>query len=333
MRAVFIIPYYGEFPNYFNLFLKTCSNNPSYDWLIFSDIKWKYEMPSNVRRIEMSFEMLRDMIQEKMGFVISLNTPYKLCDFKPAYGYVFQNYISKYDYWGYCDIDMLLGNLEHFIPYEKICLFDKIGHLGHLALYRNDSEINHLFAAELDGNIRYREVFTADRVYVFDEWNWISINHIFLAHSKKVWMFNDFYDIYPYDDNLIRVSREIPEGNSSYGKETFGDPISFAIIENGNAFQLRKKHGAWIKDEVAYVHFQKRNMQVELKEDDSDILCVSDRFVSMDDKILKKNVNKAIVHRVFNKKRFRWIAKRIIYGIIEKTGTIRHPFRNKTKER
>ena len=42
MKVVFIIPYYGTFPNYFNLFLKTCENNPGYEWFIFSEDNGKY---------------------------------------------------------------------------------------------------------------------------------------------------------------------------------------------------------------------------------------------------------------------------------------------------
>ena len=145
MKVIFIIPYYGEFPNYFNLFLKTCGNNLGYEWLIFSENNGKYSYPDNVHYVEMTWQELRSLFQSKFDFEISLDSPYKLCDFKPTYGYVFERYIKDYDYWGYCDVDLLFGDLDVFIPFEKISKFDKVGHLGHMTLCRNNTEINRLF--------------------------------------------------------------------------------------------------------------------------------------------------------------------------------------------
>ena len=54
-KCVFIIPYYGDFNNYFSLFLKSCSLNPSYDWIIFTDNKRDSSYPDNVKIINLSF--------------------------------------------------------------------------------------------------------------------------------------------------------------------------------------------------------------------------------------------------------------------------------------
>ena len=37
-----------------------------------------------------------------------------MCDYKVAYGEMFQDYIKEYDFWGHCDMDMIFGE-ENFI--------------------------------------------------------------------------------------------------------------------------------------------------------------------------------------------------------------------------
>lgn len=93
-KCCFIIPYFGKLPNYFPLFLKTCQYNTNFDWLVFTDDGTEYDYPQNVQRVEMTFSELKQKIQSKFDFPISLSTPYKLCDYKPAYGYIFEEYLA-----------------------------------------------------------------------------------------------------------------------------------------------------------------------------------------------------------------------------------------------
>ena len=55
-------------------------------------------MPKNVKVIKSTFEDIRNIIQSKFDFKIILDQPYKLCDYKPSYGYVFEEYIKEYDF-------------------------------------------------------------------------------------------------------------------------------------------------------------------------------------------------------------------------------------------
>lgn len=328
MKVVFIVPYYGTFPNYFNLFIDSCANNSDYNWLIVSDIHYMGKLPHNVCFLKLSWTELQTLFQKKFDFEIKLDKPYKLCDFRPAYGYVFHNYIRGYDYWGYCDIDLIFGDLRAFLPKEKIQEYDKVGHLGHLSLYRNSDIVNKLFMCKIDGIARYKEVFTSDKSCIFDEWNWISINHIFLKSNKKVWMFDQFFDIYPYDDNFRKVVRKVPQKNKSYGQDIIEKSISFATVENGKAFQWKYCDVRWRKTEVAYIHFQKRNMQVLVDETMQKILCVPDRFIPMKKEIIShRYVWRAKVHRLFNKKKIKWKSKKILFWVIVKTSPVRHLLR------
>ena len=136
-KCVFILPYFGKFKNYFPLFLKSCGSNSDFDWLLITDVQITDPIPPNVQIRRMSFEGLRKRIQSKFDFEISLPYPYKLCDFKPAYGLVFEEWIQEYEWWGYCDCDLILGNLSKFLfpLFEKE--YDKLFAVGHMTLYRN----------------------------------------------------------------------------------------------------------------------------------------------------------------------------------------------------
>lgn len=93
----------------------------------------------------MTFQELKKWFQSKFDFPIVLDSPYKLCDYKVMTGYLFNDYLKDYDYWGYSDADMLFGDIRKFLPDNKLEQYDKIGHLGHFTLYRNTEEINTLF--------------------------------------------------------------------------------------------------------------------------------------------------------------------------------------------
>ena len=330
MKVVFLVPYFGVLPNYFDLFLSSCANNSNYDWLIISDVEYSCNLPYNVRFLKLTWEEIQLLFQSKFDFKIQLEKPYKLCDFKPAYGYIFQSYIKDYDYWGYCDIDLIFGDLSNFLPKDKIQEYDKIGHLGHLSIYKNIEEVNKLFMSEMDGILRYKEVFSSERICVFDEWDGISINHIFLKKKKNVWMFDDFFDIYPYDDNFKKVERKLPVGNESYGEDIIEKDISFGSIKDGKTYQLKNRNGKWEKKEVAYIHFQKRKMLVKANKLESGVFCAPDVFIPLSDiNNIKKYLRISKIHRIFNKKRMSIIKKRIFYWIIVKTSRVRHPLRKK----
>jgi len=50
-----------------------------------------------------------------LGFEVDIESEYKLCDFKPAYGLIFSEHFKDYDFWGYCDIDIIFGNIRAYM--------------------------------------------------------------------------------------------------------------------------------------------------------------------------------------------------------------------------
>lgn len=93
---IIVIPYFGKLPPIFKFWRQSAINNPTIDFLFFTDCN--IQSTDNIKVIKCTFEVLREKFQSRFDFPISLPSPYKLCDFKATYGYVFQDYIQDYDF-------------------------------------------------------------------------------------------------------------------------------------------------------------------------------------------------------------------------------------------
>ncbi len=244
MKSIIIVGcYFGQKRKDYKTWLKSCEYNKTVDWIIFSDSDWG-QLPKNVKVIYKTFEEIKKEIQSKFNFKITLNTPYKLCDYKPAYGYIFEEYTSKYDFWGYCDFDMIFGDLRHFLTEDVLEKYDKILKLGHLSLYKNCGKDNQLFMKEVSKGADYKEVFTTNEIKVFDEKD--GINDIYIKHNKKIYYEDIFID-------LSKFSKEIIITKNQSTKENF--PYQTVLFDHGKLFYYYIKNGEPKEREIIYVHF------------------------------------------------------------------------------
>lgn len=153
-----IIPYFGKWPSYFNIFLKGCSNNSWMDIIFFTDCEIPDEHPTNITFIPTTLKALNILINNKLGRSFSINNAYKLCDFRPTYGLVFEDYLIDYDFWGYGDIDLVYGDLKPFIIDRIIDGFDVLSNRseilsGSLSLFRNNTTLKNLFNKSNEFNL------------------------------------------------------------------------------------------------------------------------------------------------------------------------------------
>lgn len=145
-----IIPYYGKWPSYFNLYLQGCKNNPWLNILFFTDCTIPEASPENVNFIPSSLRDFSKMATKILKNNIEIERAYKICDFRPCYGLIFQDYLTGYDYWGYGDIDLIYGNLSAYILPKIGEGFDVLSNRseimsGSLSIFRNTTAINSLF--------------------------------------------------------------------------------------------------------------------------------------------------------------------------------------------
>jgi hypothetical protein len=167
-----IITYYlGEIPWYFSYFLHSCKYNPTIDFIIITDgIVERNDIPANVFIHKISIDKFKTIAAKKLGFEVSVKHPYKLCDLKPAYGFLFPEILKSYDFWGHGDIDVMYGNIRDFMTEDILNSYDVISSrhdyvAGTFSLYKNTEQMNKLFMQSKD----YRKVFTNPEHFCFDE--------------------------------------------------------------------------------------------------------------------------------------------------------------------
>lgn len=170
---VVITCWYGKYPWYLPYYLHSCAFNPSIDFIIITDNKEKPDnVPENVKIINRTLNDIINTTSEKLVFKINIDYPYKLCDFKPAYGFMFPEIIKDYTFWGHCDLDLIYGDIRGFMTEEFLDAYDYISlrddyTTGCFSLYRNTELLNNFFMKSKD----YQQVFSQPKHYCFDECN------------------------------------------------------------------------------------------------------------------------------------------------------------------
>lgn len=245
-KIVIIVPYFGSFPAMVNLTFHSMAKNETIDWLIFTDKKWISKQYNNIRFIEMSFMEMKDLIKDKLGTLLS--SPYKLCDYKPTYGYLFYEYVKDYDFWGYCDLDIIFGNLRNFFTEDKLNKYDKIYDLGHLSIYKNIDAVTEAFMGNEIYHVPYKDILNHKYICVFDEPcnnKNEGINQILKGLGFSVYKDrNEIADIDIRYENFHITARD-----------NYND---FYLIYSNGTLVLKRLHDKSFCQEVAYAHYQQR---------------------------------------------------------------------------
>jgi len=172
---VIITCYFGNFLWYFPYFLHSCKYNSTIDFIIITDNPTCiFNKPENVKIIYKTLEEIKTIASEKLQFAVNIDCPYKLCDFKPAYGFIFHELIKGYDFWGHGDLDVVYGNIRSFMTEEVLNNYDIISSrhdyiTGTFCLFRNNQQMNTLFMQSND----YKQVFSNSEHFCFDECNFL----------------------------------------------------------------------------------------------------------------------------------------------------------------
>lgn len=269
IKCAFVLPYFGKFNNYFPLFLKSCAMNSEYDWLIYTDDYSLYDYPKNVHVCYTTFEKVRELCKNKLKINISLDKPYKLCDFKPTYGLVFEDDLKGYDYWGHCDCDVIFGNMNKLLTPLLKKGYDKLFAAGHLTVYKNTYENVRRFMKEYNNRSLYREFLSVPEICWFDEdWKSDNIHSLFLADHANVYC--DFLAYNPSGNYLQFIQRKYIPNIRKYVE---GDKQkSICYWKNGAINVYNPKTKSQI--EYLYVHLQHRKMKVNVGVEDSECFLI-----------------------------------------------------------
>jgi hypothetical protein len=242
-RIAVILPFFGKLPHYWNLTEESMRFNSSIDWIIYSD--QDIDSGPNIHIKKLSLREFSTLVSERLGFPVLISRPYKICDFRPAFGEIFEPELKDYDFWGYCDADVIFGNLSPHIRAGIESGAEKIFQRGHLSLVRNSLELNRLYRVT-PYTPTFSEVFANPKSLLYDEAG--GFYTMLTMAGYRTFEDGKLFDIQPRRFQLKATNADVSR------------PIY--ILKDYRIHEFDRKSLAF-KREGRYIHLQKRPYRVE----------------------------------------------------------------------
>ncbi len=277
-KICFVSVYLGVPPAYFKMWYESALFNKDVDFLIICDKSFynsflllKLDLNKNVRFVIKTLQEIKEDIKKSINVEsVSLNFPYKLCDYKPFWGLVYKDYLIGFDFWGYCDLDTVFGDFfnQFDLSNKKIKRYQR---WGHLFLVKNNFECTNLFLktpTKEQKFVTYLDACSEDINVLFDE-------------------LNGFYKIWQiYDKDSIKINNNFVDIKFRYFN--FYDSNGFVknkfilLFDNGHLYSITK-NGCGERKELFYCHFQRRKMQYLGTSPVSKYLIINTRIIPISD--------------------------------------------------
>ena len=273
-KIYLILPYFGIFPTYFQLYLDSLSINKSIlTVLILSDIPiGSYILPENAIFSHMTLENVKERIitffKEEYNKIVCkqdiLNNNYKLCDFRPVFFNIFSDKVaalnlSSEDYVGWGDCDLIYGNISSFLNLDNQ-KYSFVGIHGHFTAFRYTQQLINLYK-----KIKNLDEFLLNPKYVgTDE---LHLRKIILEMIKL-----DNHTEFPVREYFC----DILPGRKMIKSSEKKNIIDHLIFDRVNKRLIYKTEDCY-KD-VFYAHLQKRKMVVNFDKYDDRFLIEESSF-------------------------------------------------------
>ena len=259
MKSVVILfPYFGKLPPQYKMWRESALRNPSIDFMFFTDAN---VIPANNIIVhKMLFDEFKHQVQKSFNFPIVLDRPYKLCEYKQSYGYILQEHIKEYDFWGYGDLDLVYGDIRAFLT-DNVLKYKFLLGWGHLTILHNDIETNTYFMKFVQGYQNYKDAFTTSIITFFDEYGYKGCSDKWRdCRPDDCWL------EWPFDN----ASK--PKQSYHFNSLTRGwERVIFEHKDN-KLYMLRFNKGKLEKKESLYAHFQHRSFMKDYVTDYSHFL-------------------------------------------------------------
>lgn len=291
-KVVIILPYFGHFNEYFQLWLNSCAiSEDGIQWVVLTDDQTTYRLSENVSIIYEDFSNVQKRIHEIFGDNVKINTPYDLCLFRPAYCDIFSEQIKGYAYWGYCDCDLIFGDVWSDIKSPLSQGVPKISWRGHFTAFKNSKQINEAYKKEIPGLPTFLNAVNRVRVdnfaNLFDE---VGINMIFDHEGLGIYKGMLLADLRVKDSNFIlnHFSRSEQNGNTRQ------------IFEwnKGHLFRWYIECDTLRREEFYYIHFLRRKMHLKITTDCEHYLIVPNKFIPYE-KVTKELIIKYSARHIY----------------------------------
>lgn len=194
-RVAQIIPYFGKWPEWIDLYFYSCGQNPMIDFIFYTDCKIPQYHPNNLIFNKCTYKEYSELISNRLNIEYKNPNSYKLTDLKPFIGYIHEQELKEYDFWGFGDIDLVYGDLSKLVNDDMLDKYDLITthnyHIaGHFCLCRNNEHYRN--ACFKIRNWRY--IIEKEKPMSIDEIDWTYIvcpYHKFIERIYK-YLFKPF---------------------------------------------------------------------------------------------------------------------------------------------
>lgn len=252
----------GKLHEYFDKFLIGCKYNPTIDILLFTDDNSEIAYPENVKVYHTSLDVIRERARLSLETEICIDTPRGLCNYKVMYGQIFKKELESYDFWGYCDCDLVFGDIRKFITDDILNTYGKIGIYGHFTLMKNDEfhrtvwkDVAESFKTWMGVDI----LKEGSRAWSFDEVP--GIDRYFKEHGIPQYSERIFESYQPDKRGFIPDDRKNYEKgikrikNIAYCRQWRIRKHVMFEFDYGKMYRICLIHGKVCREEILYAHF------------------------------------------------------------------------------
>lgn len=272
-----IIVFFGKWPKWIDQYIVSCIYNPHIQFIVLSD----YQLPKRFKNIEWKHFTESDflkLVKQKLGVESKSFTPKKLCDFKPCYGVLFEELLKDYDFWAFCDIDLVFGNLVNegvnkLLEGNDVISFYDGFVSGPFCLLRNKPQINNLFKEVKS----YKTVLEHPKHLCFDE-------HIVKERNRKITVFK-LVNFVRFSIGYIFSKKNFPKKIAQLRfefqwyikKKTVTSPIDFTevVLKLTAQGKVRGKFEKLIINDTDYIRSGLHNWEIIFR--DGNIIDMSGR--------------------------------------------------------
>lgn len=241
-RIGVIVTWFGELPTYFQAWLKSAEYNSTIDFIIISD-QDVFSDKTNIITHKTTLSEEIGKYRKQLNRKIVIDEAYKFCDCRLFFGQLYADLLEKYDFWGYCDIDLIFGDIRKFVTGEVLKQYDRIYMYGHLCLYRNCDDMNHIY--DKKGGIYSPDEIFEGKAKTTPEEHY-GVNRICRINRIPTYTRRDFADLFSFLPHRFSMSHD-----KNYEHQLF-------LWDKGHVYRVYGEDGEIQRQELVYVHFQKR---------------------------------------------------------------------------
>lgn len=174
-KICMVIPYFGKWPEWFPLYLHSCSKVQKIDFFFFTDCGIPKTIYTNTKFVEISYEKYCEHVSAILNIEFKPSNPYKLVDLKPFLHLIHNDIVEKYDFWGFSDIDLVYGNINSLVNEVSLLKYDIITtHSDRLAGHFTVIRTNSVYSLAYHKIPDWKEKLSSPTNYGLDE-KWMTL--------------------------------------------------------------------------------------------------------------------------------------------------------------